>query len=51
MRDGKYPLIDITPSLTLTGVIAPVRVLFMGQIEQIYHSTVCRQMIDIKLNC
>ena len=41
----EYLFIAITPTSILTGVVAPDRVIFMGQIEQI----VCKQMTNVKL--
>ena len=39
------PMLPLLPGLFWSGVVAPDRILSMGQIEQ----TVCKQMTDVKL--
>ena len=46
-RNVEYPFIALLPAPLLSGVVAPDRVLSMGQIEQ---TNVSKQMTDVKLS-
>ena len=46
LENAEYYFIAITPGLLWPKVVAPDKVLFMGQIEQFDHLTVCKQMTN-----
>ena len=45
----EYP--SLLPGLLWLGVVVPVRIPSIGQIELFNHITVCKQMTDVKLSC
>ena len=48
LRNVKYS-IDITPRATVTRMVMPVKVLFMGERELFYHLSACKQITDVIL--
>ena len=48
--NAEYPFIAIAPRSTLTGVVAPDRVISMGQIELFDIQTEWKQMTKVQWN-